>query len=98
MNNFEAYINKKTKEYGNNFDSSGLAEQFIKYFNNGQRIKVQFEYRGNPLTGTVGVTTGWKPSFILMRQSNSIGSPWLLGKNDKVIAVKQGKKYQEVQQ
>ena len=93
MNKYEQYIERKRLEYGEKFDPSDLAKQFIPYFNAGTRIKV--ETCGMTITGTVGATTGWKPAFLLMRTSRSIGSPWVLSENDKITAVKYGKKYQE---
>jgi|BioPla2DNA2_1021312.scaffolds.fasta_scaffold50315_4 uncharacterized protein YydD (DUF2326 family) len=90
---YDQYIERKRREYGEKFNPSDLAKQFIPYFNDGKRIKV--ETCGMTITGTVGVTTGWKPAFLLMRTSRSIGSPCVLSENDKITAVKYGKKYQE---
>ena len=91
MSKYEQYVERKRLEYGEKFNLSDLAEQFIPYFNDGTRIKV--ETGGMTITGRVGVTTGWKPAFILMRTSRSIGSPWLLGKGDKIVAIRRGTKY-----
>ena len=91
MNSMTELVNRKTAQYGNKFDSSDLDKRFITYYQTGQRIKV--EICGMITTGTVGVTTGWKPAWLLMRTSRSIGSQWILGKESKLLAVKQGKKY-----
>ena len=91
MNSMTELVNRKTAQYGNKFDPSGLDKRFITYYQTGQRIKV--ETCGMIMTGTVGVTTGWKPAWLLMRTSRSMGSPWILGKESKLLAVKQGKKY-----
>ena len=91
---FEEYVSRKQKEHGTNFDPSELAEQFRPYYHTGQRIKVNTS--AMILTGTVGATTGWKPAFLLMRTSRSIGSPWILRASDKIIAIKQGKRYIDV--
>lgn len=86
MRSFQSYIESKRREYGDKFDASDLARQFVPYFESGQRVKVDL---GNDeiLTGTIGVTTGWRPCFLLMRTSRSIGSTWTLGKDDKVVEV-----------
>ena len=85
-NNFEQYLNRKRREYGEKFDASDLAQQFVRYYESGQRIRVKFNY-GEELTGTIGITSGWRPAFLLMRTSRSIGSPWLLGKDDQIVEV-----------
>ena len=41
----------------------------------------------------LGKTTGWKPSYLLMRTSRSISSPWLLSERDVPVAVKRGSRY-----
>ena len=91
MRNYSELLNRKRREYGEKFDPSDLAEQFRPYFGTGQRIKVNFGHE--VVTGTVGVTTGWKPGFLLMRRIDSIGSSYLLSKSDKIEAVKVGNKY-----
>ena len=91
MRSYNELIQRKRREHGEKFDPSGLAEQFKPYFETGQRIRVNFGYE--TLTGTVGVTTGWKPAFLLMRRVDSIGSPYLLSGTDKIEAVKVGNKY-----
>ena len=65
------------------FSDSDLAKQFVPYFESGQRIEVKFIW-GDKIElkrGTVGVTTGWKPVFLLMKNSRSIGSSDILTKN-----------------
>ncbi len=69
--------------------------EFAKFYQTEDRIKVEFTYgeTTETLTGTVGVTTGWKPCFLLMLRSNSTGSVHILGQNARVVAVKRGRKY-----
>ena len=89
----DEYLESKTRQYGNEFDASDLAPQFAPYYHSRyNRVKVQFSY-GEIRTGWIGATTGWKPAFLLMAQSRSIGSSDLLGQNDRIIAVKTGGKY-----
>ena len=95
MTKYEDFLWRKRREFGDHFDPSALAPAFVAYFNSGQRVKVAFAALGE-MTGRVGVTTGWRPCFLLMRTSRSHGSPWLIGKLDRVVAVKQGRTYKEV--
>lgn len=86
------FIARKKAEYGSKFDASDLAPQFISYYESGQRIEVEFisSTTGKPYEtkrGRVGVTTGWKPVFLLMLTTRSIGSSYTLGKNDRVVHV-----------
>ncbi len=65
-------------------DYSGIAKKFASYYGTNERIKVEFSH-GEILTGTVGMTTGWKPVFLLIARSNSIGSSDILSDDDKII-------------
>ena len=85
MNNFTDLVNRRTAQYGDKFDVSDLDKRFIAFYQNGQRIKV--ETCGMVMTGTVGVTTGWKPAFLLMRTSRSMGSSWILSTESKLLSV-----------
>ena len=93
MNNFEMFLQRKKDQYGKDFNPDMLANKFIPYYCNGKRIKVKLDGSGEELTGTIGVTTGWRPVFLLMRKSTSISSPWTLSEKDEIVAVKQGNKY-----
>jgi hypothetical protein len=73
---FEDYLKKKRAQYGT-FDDSALDRRFVAAYNDGQRIRVKFPW-GDVKTGTVDVTTGWKPVFLLMRNSRSTGSSDIL--------------------
>lgn len=92
MRDYRNYIARKQDEYGSKFDPSDLAVNFIKYYENGKRIEVNFKCDKTGkvfLTkrGTVGVTTGWKPVFILMLTKRSTGSPYILKPADEVVKV-----------
>lgn len=95
MTRLEEFLNRKRAEYGVKFDPSDLSEQFAGHFNTQQRIKVDFVgldderndvYGHTLLTGTVSVTGGWKPSFMLMRTKRSASSSWLLSDRDKIVS------------
>ena len=89
MNNFKQYLNRKKIEYGDKFDPSTLSEQFIPYYENGKRIEVEFTYGEEKelKRGTIGITTGWRPVFMLMLKSNSRSSSHLLDDSVKIIKV-----------
>lgn len=88
------FVETKRAEYGDRFDSSDLDARFAPYFKTGQRIKV--EIYGQTRTGTVGVTTGWRPVFLLMHNRRCVGSSNTLDRGAKLIAVKSGRTYHEV--
>lgn len=72
MNNYTAFLNRGKAKYGDKFDSSDLDQYFVKYYESGERIKVKLNM-GNEIyyeCGTVSVTTGWKPVFILKHKRN----------------------------
>ena len=77
---------KLTKCKGTNvlIDYSDIAKQFIPYFESKKRIKVKFHY-GEIKSGTVGMTSGWKPVFLLMLRSNSTGSSYTLSDKDEIL-------------
>ena len=91
MKNYSEYIARAIRTHGTKFDATSLDQKFVPYFESGQRIKV--ETCGEELTGTIGVTTGWRPCFLLMRTSRAMGSSWTLGERDKITAVKIGRVY-----
>jgi hypothetical protein len=83
MRSYKEFVERKSREFGSNFDESDMNPNFIKYFENEERITVDFGYETK--RGTIGVTTGWKPCFLLLLTKRSLGSSWTIGKNDKVI-------------
>jgi hypothetical protein len=80
---YNQYTANKRAEYGDKFDPSDLNPAFIPALESGQRIEVKIY--GEIKRGTVGVTTGWKPSFLLMLRSNSRGSSYLLDGDAELI-------------
>jgi hypothetical protein len=80
------FIQRKQDEFGKKFDYSDLAKNFIPFYENGRRVEVQFK-SGEIKRGTIGITTGWKPVFLLMLRKNSIGSSYTLCDNDKITKV-----------
>ena len=95
MRSYSRFLARKRAEFGKKFDLSELAIQFIPYYESGQRIKVHVS-TGWTITGTVEVTTGWRPCFLLMRTVRSQGSVNLLKASDRIIAIKRGRKYEQI--
>lgn len=83
MRNYQDLLDRKKREYGKKFNDADLNKDFIPYYENGERIEVDFGYEKK--RGTIGITTGWKSCFLLMLTKRSIGSSYTIGKNDKVI-------------
>lgn len=86
MRSFNEYLSTKRHQHGDKFDPSDLHEQFIEHWRTGDRVEIEMKGEGK-MRGRIGVTTGWKPCFILLLRSNSSGSSWTLRKEDKVIRV-----------
>lgn len=79
------------------FDGSSLrdAAQFAPYYGKAVRVKVIRESDGEPYvrTGRVGMTTGWKPAFLLVHRVSDHGSSDLLSGRDRIVAVQRGDTY-----
>lgn len=90
MDAFTSYLERSRSRHGSKFDSSSLAPQFVPYFNTGERVEVALSY-GEKKRGYIGVTTGWRPVFLLLARKNVSGSSTTLGKNDYVIRTIKGK-------
>lgn len=84
MLNYQEYLIRKNKEYPNKFNDSQLNKNFIPYYENQERITVDFGYEQK--RGRIGITTGWKPCFLLMLTKRSIGSSYTIGMNDKIVS------------
>jgi len=83
MKSYEYLIERKRILYGEKFDDSKLNQNFIRYYENEERITVDFGHEKK--RGTIGITTGWKPCFLLMPRKDSTGSTYTIGENDKVV-------------
>ena len=85
MKVYQDYLDGKRLEYGEKFESTDLNTDFIPYYENGQRIEVDFGYEKK--RGRISVTTGWKPVFLLMLTIRSLGSSWTIEKDAKIVKV-----------
>jgi len=97
---YDRWLEEKYRKMSN-FDPSDLAPQFIPYFHSEVRLKVSTSYPGGETFvrfGTLGVTTGHKPVFLLVPRRTSTGSSDILRKDDVILAVKQpgSRHYMEV--
>lgn len=95
MSQYAAKIKRGKAEHGDKFCADALAKQFIPYYENGVRIKVQFS-DGRIESGTVAATTGWIPCFLLKHRKTNLGSSTVLGDKDKIIAVQIKGKYRPI--
>lgn len=89
---FSDFVKEKEKYFegsGHYFDISDLCPKFISHFGENYRIKVVDKW-GEIHTGYVGITTGWKPSFLLVYNSRSLGSSILLNDDYEIIKIFKG--------
>ena len=77
MRNYQDMLERRQHEHGAKFDPADLAPQFIRFYESGQRIEVKTPW-GDLERGYVGVTTGWKPAFLLVHRRSDSGSSTLL--------------------
>lgn len=91
MTKYEELIQRKRAEYGDRFDPSDLNPGMVEYFNAGSRVRVRFDC-GEEKTGRIGVTTGWRPVFLLMLSSRARGSSWTIGPKSRVTAIQGGRR------
>jgi hypothetical protein len=90
LNPFKEYFARaKSKEhYGSEFSSADLAPKFRKFFRTDTLVKIEVD--GQVVSGKIDVSTGWKPSFVLVKSKpirNTSRIVWLNNKH-KIIAVK----------
>lgn len=92
MNSFKKYFeyNKSSKGYGNEFDISDLDIKLRKYFRTDTLVKIEVE--GKQICGKIDVSTGWKPSFVLVKSKPTKDSRivWLNSSHTKykIIGIK----------
>lgn len=88
---YDAYVRRARLRHSDKFDDSQLVAKFRPFLHNAQRIRVQ---DGDYIrTGTVGITTGWRPAFLLMHRSSDHGSGDLLSERSMITHVQHGRTY-----
>lgn len=80
---FNEFIKRRAGE-DSRFDAVNLSKKFIPFYESGERIKIEFS-SGIIKSGTIGITTGWKPVFILLLTKRSTGSSWTLSEKDSIM-------------
>jgi hypothetical protein len=91
MKQYTDYLARAKAKHGARFSAESLNPDFIRFYESGERVKVKTSW-GHGF-GTIGITTGWKPCFLLMHSIRSMGSSFIIGMDHKVIMVKRGNKY-----
>ena len=74
---------------GKEFSTHALAPQFHPHFK-GSRIEVRTTYPDGTVwirRGTVSISQGWQPVFLLKSQANAHGSSDVLKDTDEITAV-----------
>ncbi len=90
---FAHYIAVKTTQYGDKFDASDLNPNCVSHYNAGELRRVKVRFRdGEERWGRVGVTTGWKPCFLLMHNRRAVGSGNLIGEGCLIVDYKDMKR------
>lgn len=78
---------------GKEFSTQRLAPQFFPYFTGcraGPRIEVRTTYDDGTVwirRGSVSISQGWQPVFLLLSQANASGSSDVLKETDEITAV-----------
>ena len=97
MTRYQEYVDQKQRQYGSKFSASSLAPQFVDAFNNRKRITIEFVNGAGKVyevrRGTIGVTTGWVPCFLLMNNSRSAGSSFTLHQTDRIGTMDSWREY-----
>lgn len=100
MTEYEKFLERKRAEYGDRFIEPWGANLFSRFLRSPIRIRVRTTYPSGDVferTGTVGITTGHHPAFLLIHRSNDIGSWDVIDERDEIIAVRwDGRTYEPV--
>ena len=88
---FKGYVLKKAAA-DPRFSTVDLPEKFIKFWEKGHRVRIRIE-RGISSRyheyGYVGMSTGYQPAFLLMRNINARGSGVILCESDEITGVRE---------
>lgn len=85
MSRYQDFLKRAKQAHGDKFDDSQLCGIYVLPYENGNRIEVMFD--GVKKRGYVGITTGWRPLFILLLTRRSIGSSWILDGRTNLLKV-----------
>lgn len=86
---FDEYCKRQQAKWGDKF-SPPTGDALIRAYNNGPEFRVQVDNdRGDgKIWGFVRLTSGWRPSFMLMRRVGQHGSSYLLNASDTIYATR----------
>lgn len=85
MTRYKDFLIRGRNKWGDEFSDRRLNQAFVTAYNSGNRVEVDFN--GEVKRGRVGMTTGWKPAFLLMLRRDSTGSSWVIHEDDKILRV-----------
>ena len=94
MRTYERYVTRKQHEYGTQFCPPSREEvaRFGPYLGDRNvRVTVSRTFESGETetrTGYIGITTGWKPAFLLISRINSTGSSDVLSAKDVIVATR----------
>jgi hypothetical protein len=92
MTRYQEYCQRQRGRYGDKFVAPKAA-QFVAPYNNGDcyRVKVRTTYASGETHerwGYVALTTGWRPSFMLMSRRGQHGSSDLIDERDVIVCAR----------
>jgi hypothetical protein len=99
MGKLERTLGSGAVRHRERWDPSGLLavdRSIIDAYESGLRVRVRRVYGDGEVferTGTIGITTGWRPAFLLMHRATQNGSWDVIGPGDFVSAVRCGRTY-----
>lgn len=81
---WDTAVARKRAQWGDKLDLSDINQDFTPWYHRDDiRLEVVTPW-GETLHGWVGCTTGWRPSLLLMRRVDSIGSSDVIGQGWEV--------------
>lgn len=86
MTRFETYCQRQRMLYGERFQPP-TGQHLIDAYNRDRDYRVQVQLSDDRMAwGYVSLSTGWQPTFLLMRSTRAIGSSTTLDHIDKIVA------------
>lgn len=84
---YEDMVERFTKKYGDKFTEIDLDQWFRPFYDSQQRIQVEYVGSLGFHYGTVGITSGWRPTFILMKTKTARSSSVTLNSNILITGI-----------
>ena len=87
LSKYETTCLNRAAMHGNQFSTVSLNPEFIDAYNKGERFRVLVRLYADakPQWGYVGMTTGWVPTFLLMRRRGQYGSSDVIGMDVAIL-------------